>query len=321
MSADRPLECLCVGLIVADFVSAPIAEMPPSGGLASTARIEFTIGGCGANVATDLSRVGVAAGMVGCVGDDAMGEHVLASLRHEGVDCSQVHIQSKVQTSATLIVNVKGEDRRFIHAAGANELVTGKEIDLDLFPDLKAIYVGGFGLNPALSGSNVRTLFEQAQERGIITVLDVVLGERTSLEMIAEPLPATDFFFPNNDEAEALLDTSDSAKQARRFRDLGASAVVVTSGADGAILSTASHTLFAPAFPVSQVDGTGGGDAFLTGFLLAKLQAADDRTCLTYGAALGASCVQAPGATTGVFNRQQLENFLVTHQLKIQEIE
>ena len=114
-------DVLCAGIIVVDHVCAPIARIPPAGGLEMTERIELTIGGCASNVAVDLSRLGLRACVAGRVGDDVHGRHVVAALAAEGVAGDQITFSTTAQTASTLVVNVRGEDRRFIHAAGANE--------------------------------------------------------------------------------------------------------------------------------------------------------------------------------------------------------
>ncbi|MCA9054875.1 MAG: carbohydrate kinase family protein [Planctomycetaceae bacterium] len=65
-----PIDVLCAGLIVADHVCAPIERFPPAGGLATTGRLELTIGGCAANVAVDLARLGLRVAIGGRVGND-----------------------------------------------------------------------------------------------------------------------------------------------------------------------------------------------------------------------------------------------------------
>jgi sugar/nucleoside kinase (ribokinase family) len=304
-------EVLCAGLIVADHVSAPIPKFPAAGTLVKTDRLEVTIGGCGANTAVDLARLGVDVGLAGMVGDDVLGRYCLEFLRERHVGCELATISKTTQTSATLIVNVKGEDRRFIHAVGANADFTGTEIPQAAIEKAKVIAVGGFGLNPALSGSNVAALFRSARRVGAATVLDVVIGDLGPVPaMLAEALPETDFFLPNHDEARLLTGLEDPWGQAEHFRRLGAGTAVITAGREGAYAVTPGERIHLPAFEVEQVDGTGSGDAFVAGFILGLLEKADLRQCLRYGAAMGASCVQAVGATTGVFNREQLMAFL-----------
>jgi sugar/nucleoside kinase (ribokinase family) len=306
---------LCAGLIVADHVSAPIAALPAAGALVKTDRLEITIGGCGANTAVDLARLGVDVGLAGVVGDDVLGRYCIEFLTRARVNCELVRISADEQTAATLIVNVQGEDRRFIHAVGANAIFTGKEVPRESIRDSQVVAVGGFGLNPALSGSSVAALFREAHAGGARTLLDVVIGEPADVPpMLAEALPETDFFLPNRDEARLLTGLDDPWQQAERFRAQGAGVVVITDGRDGAYAIGPEGRLHLPAFPVKQVDGTGGGDAFVAGFILGLLERRDLPTCMRYGAAMGASCVQAVGATTGVFNRQQLVAFLAEHR-------
>lgn len=66
-------------------------------------------------------------------------------------------------------------------------------------------------------------------------------------------------------------------------------------------------------FHVAQIDGTGSGDAFAAGYIHALLEGADAAQCVRIGSALGASCVRATGATTGVFNARELADFLQSH--------
>ncbi|OAI53963.1 hypothetical protein AYO47_03810 [Planctomyces sp. SCGC AG-212-M04] len=304
-------EVLCAGLIVADHVSAPIPKFPAAGTLVKTDRLEVTIGGCGANTAVDLAKLGVDVGLAGMVGDDVLGRYCLEFVRERHVGCELVRVSKTTQTSATLIVNVKGEDRRFIHAVGANADFTGTEIPQSALETAKVVAVGGFGLNPALSGKNVRELFRAGRRSGATTLLDVVIGDPAPVRaMLAEALPETDVFLPNHDEAKLLTGLDDPWRQAEHFCGLGAKTVVITAGHDGAYAVSPQERVHLPSFEVEQVDGTGSGDAFVAGFIFGLLEKADLKRCLRYGAAMGASAVQAVGATTGVFRREELLAFL-----------
>jgi sugar/nucleoside kinase (ribokinase family) len=315
------LDVLCAGLIVADHVCAPLAEMPPSGTLRTTERIELTIGGSAANVAVDLAKLGLRAAIGGRVGDDVLGRFVADELTAAGVDCGPLTISKSAQTSATLVVNVAGEDRRFIHAVGANAEFTGREFPVETIRSCRAVCVGGFGLNAALSGENVADLFRQAHRAGAKTLLDVVIGDpKVMRDMLRPVLPHTDLFLPNVDEGRLMTGESDPLAQARRFHDAGAHTVIVTSGGGGATLVSPDETLRAAAYPVPCIDGTGGGDAFVAGYVYGLLQGATTRRCLEYGSAMGASCVRAMGATTGVFNRDELEAFVQQHSLIVEAI-
>ncbi|TWT58762.1 putative sugar kinase YdjH [Thalassoglobus neptunius] len=305
-------DVVCLGLIVADHVCAPIRKIPAPGGLITTPELRLTIGGCAANASTDMARLGLSVELVGLVGDDPFGNVVIEELRSNGVRCEHVKRLTDQATAATMVINVHGEDRRFIHAVGANTQLTGNEVSNELLSSAKALVVGGFGLNPSLSGENVRDLFSRARDSSVVTVLDVVLDDVDMCRtMLKDALPETDYFLPNSDEARLLTGTSDIQQQARILLDWGARAVVITRGASGVILADQTGAVKeVPAFSVTQVDGTGGGDAFVSGFVYALLKELPPQTCMRYGAAMGASCVQHSGATTGVFNSQELEEFI-----------
>lgn len=277
-----------------------------------TDRLTLTIGGCAANVAVDLAKLGLGVGIAGRIGDDPLGQFVRQTLETSGIDCHSMSVSQSAQTAATLVVNVAGQDRRFIHAVGANAEFTADEIDRTLLPRYRAVYVGGFGLNPALSGESVSALFREARAMGVLTVLDVVIGDPERIPaMLAPVLPFTDIFLPNEDESTMMTGLSDPVEQARWFRDAGAATVVVTSGSRGMVAIDSDGLLRGGAYPIIEVDATGGGDAFVAGYLYAALQGHDRARRLVYGAALGSSCVRVAGATTGVFNRQELETFVI----------
>ncbi|MGD9854887.1 MAG: carbohydrate kinase family protein [Planctomycetaceae bacterium] len=319
-TSSREIDVLCVGLITVDHVCAPLRRIPAAGQLEMTDRIELAIGGSAANVGLDLRRVGRCVSIAGCVGDDVLGRHVAQVLAAEGALCDQFTFSKTAPTATTMVVNVQGDDRRFIHAAGANTELTGNEVSRGVIGRSRALYVGGFGLNPQFSGENVARLFAAAREQGVLTVLDVVVGEQDVGAMLTTVLPLTDLFLPNDDEGRAITGLDDPLAQARRFRERGARCVVITRGRQGTILLDESRCLSMPAHRVPQVDATGGGDAFVAGYVHAHLDGHSPEECLRYGSALGASCVQAPGATTGVFRAAELEAFVKANPLPITAI-
>lgn len=318
MTGQR-FDCLCAGIVVADHVCDPIDHVPKSGELVLTDRMDLTTGGCAANVAIDLARLGMRTGVWGVVGRDVFGQSIRETLEQADVDCSHLTESDTRETSGTLVINTQGEDRRFIHSKGANAEFTAEDVSPEFISAARILYLGGFCLNPELSAENVARLFQAARNAGVTTVLDVVVPDaadyRASVEAV---LPWTDLFLPNEDEARSITGITDPAEQAEAFASAGAKTVVVTCGTGGAILRSAEHRLRARAYPVEFKDGTGSGDAFAAGYLYGTLQGKDPQTCLRYGSALGASCVRAAGATTGVFDAKELAEYVDSQPLSIE---
>ncbi|HEV8001371.1 MAG TPA: carbohydrate kinase family protein [Planctomycetaceae bacterium] len=318
MPADVPFDCLCLGIVVADHVCEPISHLPRAGELVLTPRTHLSIGGCAANVAVDLVRLGRKAAVVGRVGDDPFGRFLIDALDRAHVDVGHIACVPGEATSTSMIINVRDDDRRFIHTPGANARLEGDEISPELLAQTRAVYVGGFGLSDKPAPDKIAALFRAAREIGVKTLLDVVVPEGGNCWPLLEPvLPYTDVFLPNEDEARALTKCAEAADQARAFRDAGAETVVITRGHKGVVVASTSGVFRANSFPIEFVDGTGGGDAFAAGYVHALLSGGNVNECVRVGSALGASCVRVTGATTGVFDAAELAEFLNSRSLDV----
>lgn len=314
-------EVVCAGIIVADHVSSPISHLPAAGELVMAERLLLTIGGCAANAAVDLGKMGVCATVVGRVGDDVFGRVVCELLREQGVDVAGVKVTPGLDTSQTLIVNVTGEDRRFIHTFGANAAFRAADVPLDLVQRCRVLYLGGYLLMPGVVQDEIVPVFETARKAGARTVLDVATpGPADYLSRLDRLLPLVDVFLPNNQEAHLITGESDPVRQGEIFHSLGAKTAVITLGSEGAVLISERDRLRAGVYNVPFVDASGGGDAFDAGFIYGLLHGLDAEGCLRVASALGASCVRAIGTTPGVFTRSECEAFIQESYLRIERI-
>jgi sugar/nucleoside kinase (ribokinase family) len=303
------------------MVCQPIETIPPAGALIKTDRIEFSIGGCSANMAVDMERLGLKIGLSGRVGQDLFGREIRDRLAAARVDTSRLEMSSTSPTSTTFVLNVKDQDRRFIHCVGANGEYDGREVTEAAIRNARSIFVGGYCLMESLTPERAIRLFELARDAGAMTALNVVLPEGTkTIDWLPSVLPWTDYFFCNNDEAERITDQSDPLRQAEALRTMGAKTAIVTRGECGAILIGPNDRLRVGVYSVKPMDGTGTGDAFASGILYGLLRGHSVAKALTFGTAMGASCVRSMGATTGVFNAKELSEFVRDNQLAIESI-
>ena len=314
-------DVLCAGIVVADHVCTPVSHLPDPGELVMADRLLLTLGGCAANTAVDLAKLGVSSAVVGRIGADLFGRIVADMLREAKVETGLLQALHGADTSQTLIINVAGQDRRFIHTFGANAGFRAADIPPDRLAAAKVLYVGGFLVMPALTGTELAEVFALARRQGVKTFLDVVAPPGMDYLAQLEPLlPHVDIFKPNTDEARLILGISDTIQQAETFHEMGAKTVVITCGGEGSVLVNENVHLRAGVFPVQFVDGSGGGDAFDAGFIHGLLHDMPIEDCLRYASALGASCVRAIGTTPGVFTRSECEAFLKQHELKIERV-
>jgi sugar/nucleoside kinase (ribokinase family) len=306
-------------MVVTDHLCAPISHLPAAGELVASDELVLNIGGGAANAAVGLSRLGVQAAVCARVGDDIFGRFATESLVANGVDVGALKVDPQRATSQTLIVNVRGEDRRFIHAIGANLGFVTSDLDAVLDPPPRVLYIGYFLIMPGLDAAGLAARFAAARARGTLTVLDVAIpGPGDYLEALRVVLPETDVFLPNGDEAALILGETDPVRQAQAFHGLGARRVVITRGNQGAVAISDALRLRLGAFSVPFVDASGGGDAFVSGYIAGLLDDLPELDCLKLASAVGASCVRAVGTTAGVFTRAEADAFIAQHDLPVE---
>jgi sugar/nucleoside kinase (ribokinase family) len=317
-SSQGPPPVVCAGLVVADHVCPPLDHLPRPGGLVTVEDLVLNIGGGAANTAVDLARLGVPSAICARVGNDIFGRFATETLRDRGVDCSALKVDSSESTSQTLIVNVRGQDRRFIHSVGANRGFVAEDLDGILSRSPRVLHIGYFLILPNLDARALAERFQRARAAGTLTLLDVATpGPGQYLERLRVVLPETDIFVPNTDEAELILGESDPVRQARAFREMGARRVVITLGEGGVVSLSDELEVRLGVYPISYVDGSGGGDAFNAGYILGLLEGRSELDCLKLASAVGASCVRAVGTTEGVFTRAEADDFIGRHELPV----
>jgi sugar/nucleoside kinase (ribokinase family) len=308
-------------MVVTDHLSTPIAHLPAAGELVAVDELVLNIGGGAANTAVGLSRLGVPAAVCARVGDDVFGRFATETLVVNGVDVRALKVDPQRTTSQTLIINVRGEDRRFIHAIGANLGFVTTDLDDVLATPPRVLYIGYFLLLPGLDAAGLAERFAAARAKGTRTVLDVALpGPGDYLESLRVVLPHTDVFLPNSDEAALILGETDPVRQAQAFHDLGARRVVITRGNEGAVAVSDALRVRLGSYPVPFVDGSGGGDAFVSGYIAGLLDDLPELDCLKLASAVGASCVRAVGTTAGIFTRPEADAFIAQHELPVESI-
>ncbi len=160
-----------------------------------------------------------------------------------------------------------------------------------------------------------------ARDAGIPTLLDVVLpGPGDYWPRLRPVLALTDVFMPNEDESVLLTGETDPWRQAEAFRSAGVRTAIITRGGNGCVIVSEEGRFEAEAHRVPFVDGTGSGDAFVSGYISGLLRGASTLDCVRLGSAMGASCVRSTGATTGVFNTSELNEFMAVRPLAITSI-
>jgi sugar/nucleoside kinase (ribokinase family) len=310
--APKPFKVVCLGNVLVDVLVKPVDSLPPVGGLSSVDHIEMAMGGCASNTAVALSRLGVSTSLWGKLGQDFFGEFALKELKKAGVKTSGVILDSKAETSATVVLVNRKAQRSFLHSVAANDHIYIEELKLSRLFQFHHLHIGGYFLFSALDGKPMAKILEQARHKGLTTSMDTAWDLKGRWMKVLKPcLPYLDYFMPSEREVKMLLGHTNPAKAARAFLKLGAKAVVVKLGEKGShFLNREGLEIKVPAYRAKVVDTTGAGDCFCAGFIKGLSLGWDIKKSLRLGNAAGACAVEALGATAGIHSLKQVSKFL-----------
>ena len=294
---------VCLGVVVADVVAKPIDALPKRGTLELIERVELHIGGNAANSAASVAKLGLPVQLLGKVGTDNFGEFLTSALARAGVNTEAVARDASAPTSVSVVTVHSDAERSFLHAAGANATLTADDVNWSELDGARFFHVAGLQLLPKLEGEGVATVLAEAQRRGMVTMLDTVMNPRSPGWSGLEPaLAHLDWFVPSVDEIRQLCGKASVAEQIAFCRSVNpALNLAIKVGGDGCWIAEAGkEPVLIPAQPVNVVDTLGAGDAWCAGFLagLSRKMIPTDAAALANK--VGAACVQALGATTGI---------------------
>jgi len=256
--APGPAVRVCVvGSVNMDLV-VRTARLPQAGETVLGSSYRTFAGGKGANQAVAASRMGAAVSFVGAMGNDGHGQKIRAVLEAERLDLSGLVVRTDEATGLGLITVAEGGENTIVVSSNANATLTVAEIE---------------AARESISGADVLLLQLEiplacnvaAAQIAKAAGRSVILNAAPARPIPAELMRLVDVLVVNRGEAATLLgqDTGlDPARLALRLPDLGVSTVVLTIGAQGAILSHKGRPRRIPTLTVDAVDAVGAGDAF-----------------------------------------------------------
>ncbi|GGY18337.1 ribokinase [Paludibacterium paludis] len=255
-------------------------------------------GGKGANQAVAAARLGASVSLIGCVGNDAFGDTLLAGLASEGVDTRW--ISRVTEATGVAMITVCGADNAIIVVPGANHALTPAHLDAagQAFADADIVLA-----QLEVPRETVEHAARLAEKYG----KPFVLNPAPAMPLSEALLSRVSLLTPNEYELSVALGGAEDDWPALLARLPGRA--VMTRGKEGACFVASDGTLrHQPGYEVTAVDSTGAGDTFngaLATFLPLGLAEAVRRAN-----AAGALSVTRPGAQGGMPELDQLTGFL-----------
>jgi len=301
----------CLGILVADLVGKPVDQYPGRGKLVLVDQLELHSGGCAASAGVALAKIGVSAAVIGKVGNDGLGDFMVGVLERNGIDTRGVVRDPNVGTSGTMVMVHSDGERSFIHYLGANASLTEGDVDFELLENTKILHVAGSFLMPGIDGEPTARVLKRAQRMGITTTLDTAWDSKGRWMTLLKPcLPYIDYAVPSIEEARMVTGKHDPADVAKVLMDHGVKNVALKMGEEGCYIRSSDAEFRIPRFDVPAIDALGAGDCFAAGFLTGIIHGWDLEKTGRFANAVGACCVMALGATTGVKSLEETLAFM-----------
>lgn len=295
---------LIVGSLNADLV-VRTDRFPGPGETVRGSELVTLPGGKGANQAAAAALLDGDVRMLGAVGADAHGDLLTDALRRAGADVDRVTRIDGVATGTAMItVNADGENT-IVVSPGANDRLTADDVrGSDAFSGR-----GVLGLCLEIDTAVVLAAAERASAAGATVLLNL----SPYAEVPQALLTATDVLLVNEHEASTLLGVDVEAvspeEVASRLADRGIRRAVITRGSEGALVFDDGAHESVPAVPVTAVDTTGCGDAFM-GALAVRLAAGETlASAAAFAATVGAYAATGHGAQSSYPTLAQLHTF------------
>lgn len=304
-AAPFPRRAVCVvGSVNVDLV-VRVPALPRPGETVLGGRFGSARGGKGANQAVAAARAGASTTIVARVGDDALGREAVAALRAEGIDTGHVSSTDDCPTGVALIlVDSRGENCIAV-AGGANDRLSPADVDR---------------ARAAIETADVLLVQLEVPVETILRAVEiaraagcrVVLNPAPARELPGPLLAGVDVLTPNETEAALLAGARarPSPATAEALRELGPAAVVLTRGAEGAVVATATGVTPVPAFRVEPIDTVAAGDVFNGCLAVALAEGLDLSSAARFAAAGAAISVTREGAQDSAPRRDEIAGLL-----------
>lgn len=271
-------------------------------------------GGAPMNVAYHLQKMGIKAGLITRIGNDQLGKDLLSLMSAQEIDTSFFQIDEQYTTG---VVNAKiGIDNEVTY-----DIVKPVAWDRIMYQNGMGTLVSNanyfvFGSLASRSEVSRNTLF-QLIDKSNYRVLDINLRAPHYTKEVLEELLAKANLLKLNESELTLIggwytNSNSEIDRINAIQDkFYIEKIVVTKGADGALLKCQTEIYSHPGFEITVADTVGSGDSFLAALLTGMINGDDPQNNLEFACSIGALIATYSGACPE-YNPEEIHKFLHT---------
>jgi 5-dehydro-2-deoxygluconokinase len=277
------------------------------------------VGGCPTNISVGTRRLGLRSALLTAVGEDEVGDFVLAFLNREGVDTSGIPRKRGSRTSA-VIMSIQPPDRfplTFYREGCADRQLTVDDVDRSPIDEAAIVVLTGTGLSHEPARQATHHAAARARRAGARVLVDIDYRpdqwtDRDAFEREMRALLArAHLAVGTEEEVRAATGEDDAGAAAARLLALGLEALVLKRGEHGSRVYEPNRTpVDVAGFKIDVLNVLGAGDAFASGFIYGLRQGWPLAKAARTGNATGAIVVTRHGCANFMPTWAEVEQFL-----------
>lgn len=259
-------------------------------------------GGSAANTAAGIAALGGRVAFLGRVADDDLGHSFTHDIRSIGVTFEPVptpSVPGKVMSGHCLVLVTEDAERTMATHLGVASEFGAVDLHDGHLAATQVVYLEGYLWEQPTAKAAMREAIEAAHAHDAsvaLTVSDPFCVQHHRHEFLELLDGDLELLFANEDEIRMLFGVPSFDAAVEAVAETGVLAVL-TRGAAGSVVVTASGPVAVPAAPVGRVvDTTGAGDLFAAGFLYGMTNGLDPGDAARLGGACAAEVIAHVGA-------------------------
>ena len=257
--------------------------------------VESASGGSGANSMIGIAQLGGRTAFSGKIGRDEHGKIYREKLEDLGVSARLG--EGDGSTGSSLILVSDDGCRTMNTYLGMGQELQVPDIDPEVIKVSKYLYLTGYLWDTESQKKAVRAALDEAKRvetKVALSLSDPFCVKRHKEDFKILLQDYASMVFSNQEEAFTLLET-DVTQEAVDIMSKWTETVVLTLGANGAIISHLGQTYYIDPFPIRVEDTTGAGDAFAAGFLFGMTHEFSPLDSGRIGAVLAGAVIEQTG--------------------------
>lgn len=276
-----------------------------------------SVGGCAANVACGLARLGLKSYCYTRTGDDQSGAWIKKELEKNGVNLDLVQTGKNHRSDLSAIVShIPSGERIVFSDRDSNEKLEINEAEIKKV-GAECIFVSSLNGNGEESWDKKldKILKLAAQEKMKLIFNPGQKNLKSNPQKIIETIGQAEVLMVNKDEAIEIVDKLNGFSEellnkeeflTGKLKEMGVKVVALTDGQRGAWGFDGKELVHVGVNNEKIIDSLGAGDAFSSGFMAAYIKGKDLQTCVQWGANNGGSVVMFYGATEGLLSEEKI---------------